>query len=339
MGSSSSSPAPQGDTLPRNPLLHDVDLLHRKVPVFDNTYSFGKVAYQALKGIKLDGVVKHWALRVGPDVWELVQRQGVNEWNREDWNDSQKAQYEVKAYLGQTTASRNEVQDIAEVLIAKKKRYDYIQANCQSFVMELAGLLPGDNVPLVRPGFDARICKDLLEDIRKCIAARRTAATPTIKDVLDNAVQNLQTMAYSAIAFTLGKCFETIQAGIKWLFSSMPHDALTWIVDGLTATVKRMTPLLKYVAGGSTSAWNALCSEAGVSVLAGAAIALGVAWLAYEGMQKFWRWWKLHGRNLDFDRVVIELQNQGPGQFRLPGIEDGQVVERSRHQARRIELQ
>jgi len=90
-----------------------------------------------------------------------------------------------------------------------------------------------------------------------------------------------------------------IKNGINWLFSQMPQDAWTWIVESMVSVTKMMQPFVKAVAGQSTAAWNALSSPLGLSILQGILVVLlvcGAGWLAYEGGKKFWCWWKGYGR-------------------------------------------
>lgn len=122
-----------------------------------------------------------------------------------------------------------------------------------------------------------------------------------MKQTIDTVVQGLKHAASTAAGMIIGKIMskEKIKHGVNWVINKLPHDALTWIVEGLTRLLHKMRPLLGALAGTLTSAWACLSSPLGLKILAGVAIVAavcGAAWLAYEGGKRFWCWWKKHGK-------------------------------------------
>ncbi|KAK5708502.1 hypothetical protein LTR17_020633 [Elasticomyces elasticus] len=234
-----------------------------------------------------------------------------------------------------------DVGDLAQATINALPRYDFVTANCQTFVLELISQLPrGLYFQEANPAFDEDVLRHLFNDIRKYLLAKSIATSQSVKDVLDKCIQR----AKNAVCFLAGIAisrWKDIRAGFTWFFTLSPEDALTWTVEGLTNVVNRMRPLFRCVAGGAASGWNGLCSDLDLQMLLGiaaAVAALGVAWLLYNRMEDFWRWFRSHGRHIHWEIVGNEMQIPNLVRIGLPGIENGKVVGQRRHQPRRVEM-
>ncbi|KAK5680688.1 hypothetical protein LTS10_007621 [Elasticomyces elasticus] len=341
MSSSSSSTARRRAPPPLETESHEIHILHAKNPVTHAPHTIQHFYSAVLKFLGLRGTLRHWALRIGNDVWELRQVDQLNEWRREDWDEERRQQYDVKDYHGVTTASRLGVGDLAQDVINAMPRYDFVTANCQTFVLQLIGQLPrGTHFQEANPAFDENGLTHLFNDIRRYLLAKSNATSQSVKDVLDKCIQR----ARQAVCFLAGIAvsrWKDIRAGFTWFFSLSPEDALTWTVEGLINVVNRMRPLVKCVAGGAASGWNGLCSDLGLQMLSGiaaAVAALGVAWLLYNRMEDFWRWFRSHGRHIHWEMVGNEMRIPNLVRIGLPGIENGKVVGQRRHQPRRVEM-
>ena len=165
------------------------------------------------------------------------------------------------------------------MLIRRQRVYDFVRANCRSFVLDLTGLLPRTDILEANPNFNAESLTHLLKDIRDYVCARGQVTSQSVKDTLDTMIQRLK-YTFSGLAVLALQRWKDIKAGFKWFFTKLPQDALTWLVTILTDAVKAMTPIVKCVAGGATSAWNALCSDIGLKILSGVAIVAAVLGIA-----------------------------------------------------------
>jgi hypothetical protein len=308
-------------------------LISKRAVSCDDECSCNTMAFPSLKSFLgerihraitsfLGDTIKHWALRVGEDVYELRQRSGVNHYERVDF-DRVKHLYEERTIYGTTMVGTRDLKVLgkcmyfspirqhsgwtyrnlacsfllASAYITKYRGYDFVQANCQQFAVWLAGYIPMCDTKEPDPNFRDDLSQ-ILRNIKDYLAQKETVTDLTIKDHIDKVISGLKVVAVLAAA---GLAFgpKKLWGGIRWLVTTIPQDALTWIVQGLTELTKKMKPLLVLVAGRSTSAWNALSSPLGLKILAGivAVVAVcGIAWLAWEGGKKFWRWWNHHGK-------------------------------------------
>jgi len=191
-----------------------------------------------------------------------------------------------------------ELLHIADIFLKANPHYDFVQANCQSFVYWLAGALPKCVDPNFDPSFAGHEFWKILDDIQRYLTAGAETSDNSLKQSIDNVVQYLKYAAFMAAGMMI-MCYKQIKEGVTWFITKMPQDALTWIVQGLCGLLEKMRPWVIAVAGTSTAAWNALSSPLGAKILAGVgivAVVCGAVWLAYEGGRRFWRWWKEHGK-------------------------------------------
>ncbi|KAK5110882.1 hypothetical protein LTR85_000692 [Meristemomyces frigidus] len=248
---------------------------------------------------------RHWALRVGDDVFELRKNRNLeNSRRRLSWSEVAD-QYDCTELQGYTTCSLDHISELAQMKIASMPYYNSFTKNCQSFVLRLMEDIPRSDISGPLEAHKHNLLRKLLGDLADYVLARKETKHTSLQSWLDEAIWSLKTTVVMVLLAVVGYFRRGLIVGttFMWrLLTQLPIEA-----------VKSLAQFLSSPLGVATMA------------AAAAAVAAGLLlWLAWRGGNNFWEWWKKHGSSID---TAILARDGVRGAVQLALLEDGRNIE------------